>query len=138
MLCGLSLLGCLAGDLNNLPLSFYYSVMEQPRCKIGVLALQGAFHEHASILSALGNETIEVKCSHNALERSEYGTQRSVFRGGSPMTHRHAKGEIHAFDLLFDLFDGLEAPALYLLRSCCSMMITSHTHIRNTRTGSLA
>jgi 5'-phosphate synthase pdxT subunit len=91
------------------------SVSEQP--KIGVLALQGNFREHAAMLRRLGADVREVR-KPEELE----GLEGLVIPGGESTTFMHLMR-------LYGLDDAVRAFAGPVLGTCAGMIVLDRNHL---------
>jgi pyridoxal 5'-phosphate synthase pdxT subunit len=90
--------------------------MDVPR-RIGVLALQGAFREHAQMLRRLGADVVEVRLPDD-LE----GLDGLVIPGGESTAIMHLA---HLYDLE-DAIRGFRAP---ILGTCAGMIVLDREHL---------
>src|SRR4029450_8333513 len=85
--------------------------------RIGVLALQGAFREHARALHRLGAEAVEVR-----LPDELDGLDGLVIPGGESTTIMHL-AEIYGLDEAIRRFDGA------LFGTCAGMIVLDREHL---------
>jgi 5'-phosphate synthase pdxT subunit len=85
--------------------------------RIGVLALQGAFREHARALHRLGAEAVEVR-----LPEELDGLDGLVIPGGESTTIMHL-AEIYGLDEAIRRFDGA------LFGTCAGMIVLDREHL---------
>ena len=90
--------------------------MERPP-KIGVLALQGAFREHAHTLRHLGAEVVEVR-----LPGELAGLDGLVIPGGESTTIMHLAR-------LYGLEDAIRAFQAPILGTCAGMIVLDREHL---------
>jgi pyridoxal 5'-phosphate synthase pdxT subunit len=90
--------------------------VERP-LKIGVLALQGAFREHAAVLRRLGAEVVEVR-----LPEELDGLDGLVIPGGESTTILHLAA-------LYGLDDALRAFAGPVFGTCAGMIVLDREHL---------
>ena len=90
--------------------------MERP-LKIGVLALQGAFREHARVLRSLGADVIEVR-----LPEELDGLDGLVIPGGESTTILHLAA-------LYGLDDAIRAYRGPVFGTCAGMIVLDREHL---------
>jgi len=87
------------------------------RLRIGVLALQGAFREHASVLRRLGAEVVEVRVPSDL-----DGLDGLVIPGGESTT-------IIRLARIYGLEDAIRAFGGPILGTCAGMIVLDRTHL---------
>lgn len=85
--------------------------------RIGVLALQGAFREHAGMLRRLGAEVVEVRLPEQA-----DGLDGLVLPGGESTTIMRLAG-------LYELDDALRSFDGAILGTCAGMIVLDRAHL---------
>ena len=85
--------------------------------RIGVLALQGAFREHAAVLGRLGADVVEVR-----LPDELDGLDGLVIPGGESTT-------IMRLARLYDLDDGIRSFPGAVLGTCAGMIVLDRRHL---------
>ena len=87
------------------------------RARIGVLALQGAFREHAQVLRRLGADVVEVR-----LPADLAGLDGLVIPGGESTTIMHLAR-------LYELEDAIRRFRAPILGTCAGMIVLDRAHL---------
>ena len=87
------------------------------RARIGVLALQGAFREHAQVLQRLGTDVVEVR-----LPEDLAGLDGLVIPGGESTTIMHLAR-------LYGLEDAIRRFRAPILGTCAGMIVLDRAHL---------